>query len=153
MGVTIISHDLSLAHHIGKVAIGRVVVGKRAFVGAGAIILPGTSIGEDSVVAAGAVVHGEVPPRSLVVGNPAKVSDLKGTVAWHRVNAARSPNWPREGSYMDTGITEARKREQREELAGAVLAYVPVRSAPGSPYALRNEHQPTSVPERVASAS
>ena len=43
------------------------------WVGANAVILPGVTIGEHSVVAAGAVVTKDVPPHSLVAGVPAKV--------------------------------------------------------------------------------
>ena len=40
--------------------------------GVGAIILPGVTIGENAVVAAGAVVTKDVAPNSIVGGNPAK---------------------------------------------------------------------------------
>ncbi len=43
------------------------------WVGANAVILPGVTIGEHCVVAAGAVVTKDVPPHSLVAGIPAKV--------------------------------------------------------------------------------
>jgi acetyltransferase-like isoleucine patch superfamily enzyme len=44
-----------------------------ARVGGGAILCPGVEIGEEAFVGAGAVVTKDVPPRMLVVGNPAKV--------------------------------------------------------------------------------
>jgi acetyltransferase-like isoleucine patch superfamily enzyme len=44
-----------------------------ARIGGGAIICPGLEIGEESFVGAGAVVTKDVPPRKLVVGNPARV--------------------------------------------------------------------------------
>ena len=43
------------------------------WVGANAVILPGVTIGEHCVVAAGAIVTKDVPPHSLVAGVPAKV--------------------------------------------------------------------------------
>lgn len=54
-------------------------VGKRCFIGGGSMILPGVTIGDESIVAAGAVVFDDVPPRSIVAGNPARVvrSDIK----------------------------------------------------------------------------
>jgi serine acetyltransferase len=48
-----------------------VTIGRDAFVGAGALILPGVVIGEGAVVAAGSVVTRSVPPRTMVQGNPA----------------------------------------------------------------------------------
>jgi len=44
-----------------------------ARVGGGAILCPGIEIGEEAFVGAGAVVTKNVPPRKLVVGNPARV--------------------------------------------------------------------------------
>jgi acetyltransferase-like isoleucine patch superfamily enzyme len=41
-------------------------------VGGGAVLLPGIEVGEEAFVGAGAVVLGDVPPRALVVGNPAR---------------------------------------------------------------------------------
>jgi acetyltransferase-like isoleucine patch superfamily enzyme len=48
-------------------------IGERCMVGGGALIMPGVTIGDSSVVAAGAVVFDDVPPGSIVAGNPAKV--------------------------------------------------------------------------------
>ena len=49
-----------------------VVIGDRVWIGARAIILPGVTIGEGAVVAAGAVVTKDVEPWAVVGGNPAK---------------------------------------------------------------------------------
>jgi acetyltransferase-like isoleucine patch superfamily enzyme len=48
-------------------------VGENVWIGAGAMILPGVSIGRDSVIAAGAVVADDVPPATLVTGDKASV--------------------------------------------------------------------------------
>ncbi|MFB7558062.1 DapH/DapD/GlmU-related protein [Streptomyces brevispora] len=48
-------------------------VAENVWIGAGARILPGVSIGRDAVVAAGAVVADDVPPASLVTGGKATV--------------------------------------------------------------------------------
>jgi len=48
-----------------------VKIGRDAFVGAGALILPNVTIGEGAVVAAGSVVTRSVPAFTLVQGNPA----------------------------------------------------------------------------------
>lgn len=50
-----------------------VTIGDDIWIGANAVILPGVSIGNHSVVAAGAVVTKDVPPHSLVAGVPAKI--------------------------------------------------------------------------------
>lgn len=48
-------------------------IGDDCWLGGGAIVLPGVTIGDRSVVGAGAVVTRDVPPDSLVAGNPARV--------------------------------------------------------------------------------
>lgn len=69
---TRIGNDVTIGH-------GAVIHGcrihDRVLVGIGAIVLNGAEIGEDSIVAAGALVteRFSVPPRSLVMGSPAKV--------------------------------------------------------------------------------
>lgn len=50
-----------------------VTIKKNAWIGAGATILPGVTVGENSVVAAGAVVNKNVPPNVVVAGVPARV--------------------------------------------------------------------------------
>jgi acetyltransferase-like isoleucine patch superfamily enzyme len=45
---------------------------KNAWIGAGAIILPGVTVGENAIVAAGAVVTQDVPSNTIVGGVPAK---------------------------------------------------------------------------------
>ncbi|MBR7031392.1 MAG: acyltransferase [Prevotella sp.] len=50
-----------------------VTIGHDIWIGANAVILPGVTIGDHSVVAAGAVVTKDVPPHTLVAGVPAKI--------------------------------------------------------------------------------
>ncbi|WP_394297135.1 acyltransferase [Methanosarcina mazei] len=80
----ILTHDFSIYHAaIGCKKItkkdpefkrtGRVIIGVNAFVGANCIILPGTKIGKNAIVGAGSVVTRDVPPDTIVAGNPAKV--------------------------------------------------------------------------------
>src|SRR5688572_20441794 len=51
---------------------GHIHIKKNAWIGAGATILPGVTIGENAVVAAGAVVSQDVPANTVVGGVPAK---------------------------------------------------------------------------------
>jgi maltose O-acetyltransferase len=48
-------------------------IGDNVWIGGGAIILPGTTIGDDAIVGAGSVVTRDVPPGATVGGNPARV--------------------------------------------------------------------------------
>jgi UDP-2-acetamido-3-amino-2,3-dideoxy-glucuronate N-acetyltransferase len=51
----------------------KTIVHRGASIGANATILPGIEIGEGAMVGAGAVVTRSVPPRAVVVGNPARI--------------------------------------------------------------------------------
>jgi acetyltransferase-like isoleucine patch superfamily enzyme len=57
------------AYLVGK----PIVIERNVWIAAGATIIGGVTVGENSVVAAGAVVTKDVPPNTLVGGNPARV--------------------------------------------------------------------------------
>ncbi len=48
-------------------------IGRHCFIGARSIILPGVRIGDRCIVGAGSVVTKDVPPHSVVAGNPARI--------------------------------------------------------------------------------
>jgi acetyltransferase-like isoleucine patch superfamily enzyme len=56
-----------------------IIIGNNVWVGASATILPGVTVGENAVIAAGAVVTKDVPPNAVVGGVPAKgIKTLEG---------------------------------------------------------------------------
>ena len=61
------------ARAAGKEFAAPVSIGRNAWIGGGAIILPGVKIGDNSIVAAGAVVTRDVSPNCVVAGSPAKL--------------------------------------------------------------------------------
>lgn len=56
---------------------GRVSIGDDAWLGAQVLLLPGVTVGEGAIVAAGAVVTKEVPPYALVGGVPARIIRMR----------------------------------------------------------------------------
>ncbi len=50
-----------------------IVIGKNVWLGGGVIVCPGVTIGDNSVVGAGAVVTRDIPANVVAVGNPARV--------------------------------------------------------------------------------
>jgi serine O-acetyltransferase len=55
------------------------VIGNRVYIGPAAAVLGPITIGDDVVIGANAVVTRSVPPRAIVVGNPARVISMKGS--------------------------------------------------------------------------
>lgn len=74
--VTFITHDGALwvlrESNPEADVFGRIVVGDNVFIGRGATLLPGTSIGDNSVVGAGAVVKGHLEANGVYAGVPAR---------------------------------------------------------------------------------
>jgi sugar O-acyltransferase (sialic acid O-acetyltransferase NeuD family) len=67
---------------------GCITIGKKAFVGVGAVLGPNVTIGEGCIVGAGSVVLSDIPPHTLAFGTPAKViRDITEPVDWRRVLA------------------------------------------------------------------
>ncbi|MBB3938026.1 acyltransferase [Aureimonas phyllosphaerae] len=71
--VAILAHDMTRGLYL------HTRIGDDCFIGARSIILPGITIGSGSIVGSGSVVTKDVPPHSIVAGNPAKVirSDIE----------------------------------------------------------------------------
>jgi maltose O-acetyltransferase len=68
-------HPLDPDHRRAKWEAARpITIGNNVWLGGGAIVLPGVTIGADTVVGAGAVVTRDLPPRVVAVGNPARVT-------------------------------------------------------------------------------
>ncbi|MEU5988211.1 sugar O-acetyltransferase [Spirillospora sp. NPDC047418] len=68
------THPLDAAQRRAKLeAAEPIVIEDNVWLGGGAIVLPGVTIGTNSVIGAGSVVTKDVPPNVVAVGNPAKV--------------------------------------------------------------------------------
>ena len=69
--IATINHDFNNRHTI--YTYGKVTIKKNAWIGMNATICPGVTIGENAVIAAGAVVTKDVPDNTVVGGCPAKI--------------------------------------------------------------------------------
>lgn len=65
--VAVLAHDMSRGLYLDT------YIGARCFIGARSIILPGVRIGDGSIVGSGSVVTRDVPPATIVAGNPARI--------------------------------------------------------------------------------
>ena len=90
MNVVLLCHDYSITNalkasgyiptkgfpHFEK----EISIGNNCFIGANAMLLPGTVLGDNCIVGAGAIVKGKYPDNCIIVGNPAKV--IANTIEW-----------------------------------------------------------------------
>lgn len=77
VGAWVSGHDgsinmLNLAYGKKLDAVGPVIIKDDVFIGRGSTILPGVTIGPRAIVGAGSVISKDVPPNSVVAGNPAR---------------------------------------------------------------------------------
>jgi acetyltransferase-like isoleucine patch superfamily enzyme len=74
----IVGYDATLLCHEflqDEYRTGEVVIGERAMIGAGAVVLPGVEVGADATVAANSLVVEDVPPDTTVAGVPARPAE------------------------------------------------------------------------------
>ncbi len=71
--VRLIAHDASTKKNLGYTKIGKICIQENVFLGDSVIILPGVCVGANSIVGAGSIVTKDIPPNSVVAGNPAIV--------------------------------------------------------------------------------
>jgi acetyltransferase-like isoleucine patch superfamily enzyme len=67
------TNDSTMARHADDYPIEGALLRRACRIGGGAVLTPGTEIGEEAFVAAGAVVVRDVPARAVVMGVPARV--------------------------------------------------------------------------------
>ena len=90
--VTILTHDATSAYAGDLIKVGRVRIHDHVFVGANTTVMCNISIGPHAIVGAGSVVSRDVPPNSVVAGNPAKVvCTLDQFKAKHRKLSGKQP--------------------------------------------------------------
>ena len=76
-----LAHNVTIGHAGGRNrdASGNPIIGDRVYIGPGAIIIGGITIGSDVLIGAGVVAVKSIPDRSVVVGNPARILSEDGS--------------------------------------------------------------------------
>jgi acyl carrier protein len=130
-GVKFLTHDgaarLLRSRRAMIQSFGRIVVGDNSFIGENAILLPGTTIGRDCVIGAGAVVHGTIPDNSLAV--PARSSTVSSAARTRLIRlACRNRSGGRSSSLISVRqsvLAEIRRDEDpMMSAADAVLSAI-----------------------------
>ena len=69
----VLNGAMILAHDACRSLKADTYIGKNCVIGVRSIVLPGVTVGDSSIVAAGGIVTKDVPPNTIVAGNPAKI--------------------------------------------------------------------------------
>lgn len=94
--VRIIAHDAAVKRITGYTEVRPVTIGKRCYLGAGTLVLPGAVIGDDAIIGAGALVRGEIPAGSVAVGAPARaIGTVEELRQRHLADLERYPRFDR----------------------------------------------------------
>lgn len=102
-GASILAHDTTKGLNVTT------TIGERCNIGAHALLMPGVTIGDGSIVAAGSVVVRDVPPGCIAWGNPARVLE-KGivTTKWGIIVSRES----QDGGQSDNAAPKNSVKEQ-----------------------------------------
>ncbi|GAB3711940.1 acyltransferase [Flavobacterium koreense] len=118
--VYLLAHDTSTKRSLDYTRIGKIKIGNNCFIGARAFIMPGVTIGDNSIVGAGSIVSKSVPADVVVAGNPARIIC---TVAEYetklKLTFETSPKFGEEYT-LDFSITDAMKQEMIEKMENTV---------------------------------
>lgn len=113
----LLAHDASTKRDLGYTKIGRIDIKDNVFIGARALIMPGVTVGENSIVAAGSVVTKNVRPNTVVAGNPAKEIISKEEYINNNRELLKSyPKFSYDYSNASDKLTEEMKIEMRKLL-------------------------------------
>jgi len=113
-GTRILCHDASSCRRTGLTRVAPVRIRKRAYLGANCIVMPGVTVGEDAIVAAGAVVTHDVAAGAVVAGVPARPIGATADLDARRVQEAQGRtfddarfNRPRLAPELEQRLREA----------------------------------------------
>lgn len=90
--------------------VGRTRIEAGASIGAGAVILPGLTIGKHAMIGAGSVVTRSVPPNAIVMGNPARIVGYVDSRAARAAAVVEQPSTPSVQTSSVHGVTLHRLR-------------------------------------------
>lgn len=121
--VHILAHDASMKKFLGYTRIAPVKIGNNVFVGGGSIILPGVTIEDNVIVAAGSVVSKNLKSGGVYAGSPAsKIEDLSEFLKKNKLKKENSPFYNE--TYIIGNITEEKKEQMKKELDKSKVGYI-----------------------------
>ena len=108
--VRLIAHDASTKKILGYTKIGKIVIKENCFIGDSTIILPGVTIGPNSIVGAGSIVTKDVPPNIVAAGNPVRnICSAKEYIA--KIQSISSHKKIFDESYFIENLDDVKRKE------------------------------------------
>lgn len=121
--VYLLAHDASTKRHLDYTKIAKIKIENNVFVGARALIMPGVTIGENAIIAAGSIVTKSVPKGTVVGGNPARIlANTKDYLKKHEENMEHSNVY--DGSWTIWGNVTSDMRQQMSNDIDEKMGYV-----------------------------
>jgi maltose O-acetyltransferase len=116
----ILAHDAMAKEFLGATILGRVKIEHSCHIGMGTVVLPGVTIGPNSIVGAGSVVTRDIPMGVIAAGNPARViCTLEEYLDRQREQLERSPKF-KYSLYDINNLTSDRRAHMLRELEDTV---------------------------------
>lgn len=109
--VYLLAHDVNTMSVMGYVKIGKIVIRDNAHIGARSLIMPGVTIGENSIIGAGSVVTKSIPDNVVAAGNPAKIICTLDEYRTKVLEVFKNAPKFSEEYTLRGGIDDARKKE------------------------------------------
>lgn len=119
--VHLLAHDASTKIINGYVKIGLVTIKDNVFVGANVTILPGVTIGENSIIGAGSVVTHSIPDNVVAAGNPCKVIM---TLDEYKKKYKTCDLFFDESYTIRKNVTIQKKKEMKDKLKKTKIGFV-----------------------------
>ncbi|MGG0452844.1 acyltransferase [Priestia megaterium] len=118
----LLAHDASTKLLNDYTKISSISIKDNVFIGARALIMPGVTIGENSIVAAGSIVTKSIPENSVVAGNPARIIS---TLEEYKIKINKQLNDPVTNIYdskytINGNVSDNDKNQMYEQLKSKI---------------------------------
>ena len=123
-GVHILAHDASTKTFLNYTKIGRVSIGDNVFIGAGTVVLPGVTIGKNTIIGANSTITHDLPEGVVAVGCPAKVICTTEEYLSKEKNRMKTAHCYDERFTLRGHVTLAQMQQQKKELSNGQIGYV-----------------------------
>ena len=114
--VYLLAHDASIKRELNYTRIAKIKIKDGAFIGARALIMPGITIGQNAIIAAGSFVVKSVPDHTIVGGNPAKFIGNTNEFIEKHASLIKQAKVYNEEWTIHNGITEEMKVQMTKDL-------------------------------------